>query len=194
MREFAKTIRRNREGATFVEFALISPVLLIALMGGMDAAFNAYTTVVLRGAVADAARDATIEAADSGALDNAVSERLHQVLPTAQVTFSRKTYDSFSLVGTPEDFSDLDSDGVCNNGEPFEDSNGNGLWDMDRGQSGNGGARDVVEYMVSMSYDRLFPAPALIGLPEQFSVTETTLLRNQPYTGSRTAPATGTCA
>lgn len=194
MRRLAQDLRRNCEGATFVEFALISPVLLIALMGGMDAAFNAYTTVVLRGAVADAARDATIEAADSVALDNAVTARVREVLPTAQFAFSRKTYDSFSLVGTPEDFSDLDSNGVCSNGEPFEDTNGNGLWDQDRGRSGNGGARDVVEYRVVMRYDRLFPAPALIGLPDVFSVTETTLLRNQPYADNRTAPSTGNCA
>ena len=193
MRRPLASLARNRQGATFVEFALISPVLLIALMGAMDAAFNAYTSTVLRGAVADAARNATIEAADSGALDTTVSAAVRQVLPTAQFAFARKSYDSFSSVGTPEDYDDLNGDGACNDGEPFEDANANGIWDADRGKSGNGGARDVVEYRVTMSYDRLFPAPELIGLPEQFSVTAATLLRNQPYEGTGSAPATGNC-
>lgn len=183
----------DRDGVTFVEFALISPVLLIALMGAMDACFNAYMSVMLRGAVADAARGATIEAANGGALDAEVAASVRRVLPTAAFTYSRKSYDSFSVVGTPEDFSDVNTDGSCNNGEPYEDANGNGLWDPDRGRGGNGGARDVVEYKVTMRYNRLFPAPALIGLPPQFSVTATTLLRNQPFADNRAAPATRNC-
>lgn len=193
MRRTLRSLRANRDGATFVEFALISPVLLIAVMGAMDAAFNAYTSTVLRGAVAHAARDATIEAADGGALDTAVTTEVRRVLPTAQLSYARKSYDSFSVVGTPEDYDDQNSDGACNDGEPFEDANGNGIWDADRGKNGNGGARDVVEYQVTMSYDRLFPAPQLIGLPEEFSVTATTLLRNQPYQSSADAPAMRNC-
>jgi Flp pilus assembly pilin Flp len=187
------SLKRNRDGATFVEFALIAPVLLIATMGAMDAGFNAYSSVILRGAVADAARGATIEAADSGALDVKVRTQVREVLPTADISSTRKSYDSFSTVGTPEDFSDVNGDGACNDGEPFEDVNENGIWDADRGKSGNGGARDVVEYKVTMSYDRLFPVPALIGLEPQFSVTATTLLRNQPFADSESAPTTESC-
>lgn len=193
MRALASSLRRDCQGATFVEFALIAPVLLIAIMGAMDAAFNAYTSVVLRGAVADAARDGTIEAASTGALDTLITTQVHKTLPTAQFAFERTSYDSFSVVGTPEDYDDLNSDGACNDGEPFEDANENGIWDADRGKGGNGGSRDVVEYKVTMSYDRLFPTPELIGLPAQFSVTATTLLRNQPYDNTNTAPPTGNC-
>lgn len=193
MRALLSSLRHDRQGATFVEFALIAPVLLIAIMGAMDAAFNAYTSVMLRGAVADAARDGTIEAASTGALDTLITTQVRKTLPTAQFTFDRTSYDSFSVVGTPEDYDDLNGDGACNDGEPFEDANGNGIWDADRGKGGNGGARDVVEYKVTMSYDRLFPTPELIGLPAQFSVTATTLLRNQPYDNTNTAPPTGSC-
>ena len=144
--------------------------------------------------MADAARGATIEAADSGTLDVEVTNQVRGVLPTAELAFGRKSYDSFSTVGSPEDYDDLNGDSACNDGEPFEDANGNGTWDADRGKGGNGGARDVVEYRVTMSYDRLFPAPELIGLPAQFSVTATTLLRNQPFQDNRSGPATGNCA
>ncbi|UIP05730.1 pilus assembly protein [Erythrobacter sp. SDW2] len=193
MLRMVRSLRRNREGATFVEFAMISPVLLIAVLGAMDAAFNAYTSVVLRGAVADAARGATIEDADSGSLDGEVTTRVRDLLPSAQLSYARKSYDSFSVVGNPEDYDDVNGDGFCNDGESFEDVNGNGLWDSDRGIIGNGGARDVVEYKVTISYDRLFPAPALIGLDPRFSVTATTLLRNQPFADSDAAPETESC-
>ena len=41
-------------------------------------------------------------------------------------------------------------------GEPFEDANANGTWDEDRGSDGQGGARDAVLYVVSVSYRRAF--------------------------------------
>lgn len=190
-----QTLRGNRDGVTFVEFALISPVLLIAMMGGLDLAFNAYTSTMLRGAVQDAARDATIETANTTALDTQVTNSVRNVLPSANLEFDRWSYASFSEIATPEDFDDLNGDGLCNDGEPFEDSNGNGVYDLDRAKAGdNGGARDVVVYSVTMSYDRLFPAPGLIGLPEEFSTTATTIVRNQPYDDMRPAPTTENCA
>lgn len=193
MRGMLPTLRADTMAATFVEFALISPVLLIAIMGGMDAAFNAYTSVVLRGAVADAARDGSLEAASGNSLDTAVATAVKKVIPTANLAYSRKTYQSFSVVGKPEDYKDLNNDGACNDGEPYEDANRNAVWDADRAGSGTGGARDVVQYRVTMTYKRLFPAPGLIGLPTDFSTSTTTLLRNQPYRDNRIAPETRNC-
>lgn len=188
------SLRQDTQGATFVEFALISPVLLIALMGGMDLAFNAYASTVLRGAVADAARGSTIMNADGGALDGDVRDQVRSVLPSVALTFDRKAYATFSEVNSPEDFTDVDGDGSCTAGEPFEDANGNGTYDLDRSVSGMGSARDVVEYTVTMSYDRLFPAPGLIGLPDRFETSATSLVRNQPYDEGRAAPETRFCS
>lgn len=194
MRSKVPSLLADTRAATFVEFALISPVLLIASMGGIDAAFNAYTSVVLRGAVADAARDGSLEAASGSTLDAAVATTVRRVIPSANFAYSRKTYQSFSVVGKPEDYKDLNNDGSCNNGEPYEDANANAVWDADRAGSGTGGARDVVQYRVTMTYTRLFPAPGLIGLPTNFSTSATTLLRNQPYRDNRAAPETRNCA
>jgi hypothetical protein len=95
----------------------------------------------------------------------------------------------------PEDYNDVDGDGSCNNGEPFEDLNNNGNWDADRGTAGQGGARDAVLYNVTISYPRLFPVARLIpGQSDTFTMTATTVLRNQPYgLQNETTPTTGNC-
>lgn len=172
-----------RQGATLVEFALIAPVLLMLLMGLFDMGHNIYTKTLLEGAVQKAARNSSIEGAPAGgdAIDEAVTKAVRTVSPNAELNFSRQAYTNFSDVSQPEDFTDIDKDGRCADGEPFEDVNGNGEWDADRGIDGFGGARDAVLYTVRIEYPRLFPIANLIGLPPTFTTETSTVLRNQPY-------------
>jgi len=177
------TLSRDRSGATLVEFALVAPVLLMTLMGIFDMAYNTYTTIMLEGAIQKAARDSTIEGADakSKEIDEAVAHAVRHITPHAELTFARKAYSNFSDVSEPEDYSDVDANGTCNDGEPFEDINGNGSWDTDRGIDGLGSARDAVLYKVTVQAPRLFPMAKLIGLPETFTAQAVTVLRNQPF-------------
>ena len=46
---------------------------------------------------------------------------------------------------------------------------------------GQGGAKDVVVYSVTVTYPRLFPVAKLIGLSENVKLNATTVLANQPY-------------
>jgi hypothetical protein len=110
-----------------------------------------------------------------------VGARVRQVVPGAEVTFDRKSYYDFSDVEQAERWDDMDNDGECNNNEPFEDANGNGQWDADRGADGNGGARDAVLYTATVTYPRLFPMAGLIGLKEDVTLEGSTVLRNQPF-------------
>lgn len=82
---------------------------------------------------------------------------------------------------------------MCSEGEPFEDANGNGLWDPDRGIVGQGGARDAVLYTVEVRYPRAFPVSGLIGLDPEFVSRAATVLRNQPFGSQETGAATGNC-
>ena len=122
-----------------------------------------------------------------------VRNNVRRVAPNATVTFTRASYANFTDVGQAEDFGDVNSNGACDNGETFEDANANGVWDANRGQNGNGGARDAVLYGVSVSYKRLFPIGRLIGQSDNMVLNTTTILRNQPYGLQQGAPATGTC-
>lgn len=179
-----KRLAVDTAGVTVIEFALIAPVLLMMVLGLFDLGHNMYTTAMLQGAIQQAARNSTIEgaAADPAALDGLVTQAVRAISPNATLQFGRTAYTNFSDVGQAEDFDDVDTDGTCNNGEVFEDANGNGTWDSDRGVAGQGGARDAVLYKVTVSYDRLFPIASLIpGQTNTFTMSSQTVLRNQPY-------------
>src|SRR3546814_13341938 len=128
-------------------------------MGAFDYCWQMYAQQVLQGAVSKAGRDSTLEAyASSQAdLDTLVREQVQQVFANAEVTFSRKAYDRFDQVGDEERYTDENENGSYDIGECYDDSNGNGQWDADRGRTGNGGADDVTHYSPSRTYDRTLP-------------------------------------
>lgn len=192
-----RKLAADRQGATIVEFALIAPALLLTLMGLFDMAHNMYTAQMLNGAIQQAARNSTIEGAEGreAALDAIVTKAVKAISPAATVRFSRTAYQSFTSVGRPEDWTDVDNDGNCNRGEPYEDANSNGTWDRDPGQAGFGGARDAVLYTVAIEYPRLFPIAKLIpGQSELMRMKSATVLRNQPFgTADTSTPVTRNC-
>ena len=155
-RSFLRRLRRDQDGATLLEFAFVAPVFVLMLMGLFEFGFQVYARSVLQGALQEAARDATLEGGELNisALDGAVRDQFHNVIPSAVVTFQRTNYANFSDVRQPEEFTDNDGDGECNNNEPFEDMNDNGVWDQDRGQDGLGGAR-----VWTLDWNRLDDAP-----------------------------------
>ena len=189
---------RDQRGVSILEFALLAPTLLVMLFGLLDLAYNMYTAQMLQGAIQSAARKATIEgaAADAGGIDGVVTTAVHALAPSATLTFSRKSYSSFTEVGRPEDYTDVNGNGTCDSNEPFEDANGNGNWDLDPGQTGFGGARDAVLYRVDVTYPRLFPIYAFVpGQTDTYSMNVSTVLHNQPFSQQDTTPPTiGNCA
>ncbi|WP_374405759.1 TadE/TadG family type IV pilus assembly protein [Pelagerythrobacter sp.] len=191
-----RNLGRDREGAALVEFALVAPVLLLLLLGMFDMGYNYYIQSQLQGAIQKAARDSGIEGAHATIpqIDGRVEKAVHDLVAGAEVDFSRKSYATFTDVARPEDYSDIDGNGVCSGGEPFEDANGNGIWDEDRGSEGQGGARDAVLYVVTVSYRRPFGVTALIGLPDTLTTQATTVLRNQPYGDQNLSQTVGSCA
>ena len=168
------------------------------LMGLFDLSYNMYTTQMLQGAIENAARNSSLEGSTGkeAQLDATVSTAVHAVAPAAKLTFTRRAYSSFTKASRPEDFTDVDGNGMCNKGEPFEDANSNGKWDADGGKTGFGGARDAVLYTVVVKYQRAFPIAGLIpGQSKTFTLSAATVLRNQPYgqQAANSAPATGNC-
>lgn len=188
-------LARDTSGATLVEFALVAPVLLLLLLGMFDMGYNYYVQSQLQGAVLRAARDSGIEGAENrrAAIDDRVTEAVRDIMPQAKVEFDRRAYAKFADVEQPEDYTDINGNSICDDGEPFEDANGNGMWDEDRGAAGMGGARDVILYSVDITYRRPFGVSRLIGLPEDFSTTATTVLRNQPWAAQNVESNVGRC-
>lgn len=191
-----QTLAVDARGVTAVEFALISPVLFMMLMGFLDVGYNMWARSVLYGAVQKAARDSTLESGPSAqaTVDQKVSDAIRGVVPKATIAFQRQNYEAFSKVGKPEDFTDGNGNGQRDAGECYTDSNANSQWDADRATSGQGGADDVTKYTVTIEYPRLFfPLAKMIGLPAKQSATATTILKNQPYAAQGARPATVKC-
>jgi Flp pilus assembly protein TadG len=188
-------LARDTRGVTVVEFAAIAPALLMVLLGLMDLGYNLYAASVLEGAIQSAGRDSTIQGADtrSDEIDDEVRAVVENIVPNASVAFDRRAYVDFSDVARPEDFTDGNEDGICSEGEPFEDANGNGTWDEDRGRAGGGGARDAVLYTVTVTYPRAFPLMKLFGFSDTVTAHSRTVLRNQPYGEQNKAVPVGNC-
>ena len=169
-------------GATIVEFALILPALCVTLLGFFDLGYHAYVLSIVEGALHEAARSATVGGKTGAQIDALVRSRLQSFSKGATITINKYSYANFSDVGQPEKITtDTAPFGVYNKGDCFEDDNGNGVWDADKGKSGLGGADDIVDYQIVMTYPRLVPIGKFLGWSSTQTITESTVLRNQPY-------------
>lgn len=181
LRSRALQLRGDAEGATIIEFAFAFPVLLLLLMGVLDIGQSVYVSALLRGAVQQVARDATVETYDTADLDAYVTSIISGVAPGATVNVTRKSYYDYADVERPETWNDANNNNICDNGEGYTDENGNGRWDADIGSEGNGGANDVVLFDVHVSYKPLFPVPFTDKLGGTRELSATALKKNQPF-------------
>jgi hypothetical protein len=183
----ATALRRlcsDATGTTLTEFAFVGPVLILMVMGIFDLAHTQYTNGILNGAIQKAGRDLTLESAGSrqSSVDARVRAQLQTVMPSgATITFEKLSHFDFSDIAEPEEFTDQNGDGRCNNNEPYIDMNNNGRWDANRGEAGIGGARDAVLYTAVVTYPRIFPMFGLAGMNRNITLRASTVLRNQPF-------------
>ncbi|MFZ1742329.1 MAG: TadE family protein [Pontixanthobacter sp.] len=178
-----RALLRDESGSTLVEFAFVAPILILILMGLFDLGFQTYAQTTLQGAMQDAGRSSTLEPGviTYSMMDADVRESVQNIIPGATVTFTRKNYQNFADIRQPEDFTDNNHNDECDNNEPFEDVNGNGSWDADRGGDGAGGARDAVLYNGKATFNRVFPLHRFLDLPATITIDAGTVLRNQPF-------------
>jgi len=190
-----RTLLHDRRGASAIEFALLAPVLLLALLGIFDLAYNLYTQSLLDGVVRSAARNSTLEGASlqTANVDGQITRAMQDIAPAASLTFDRTSYASFSSVNKAEGFTDTNKDNRCDAGEPFEDVNENGVWDADQGRAGAGSSRDVVVYLVTVTYPRPFPVTTLLGTGSTITLRSRTVLGNQPWDNLKQAPTVKNC-
>ena len=191
-------LARDERGTTLVEFAMVAPVLVVLLLGIFDLGYRSYAASVVQGALHDAARMATVGGVTPTQIDARVRQRLNHFAEVGTLTTTTTSYYDFTGVGRPETItSDTAPIGEYNDTDCFEDANGNGEYDLDRGRAGTGNSDDIVRYQISITYDRLFPVAGFLGWPNTDTITANTVLRNQPYAGRSitteiVCPETGT--
>lgn len=178
-----------------MEFAFVAPTLALFFMGVGDLLYGTYTNSILIGAVQKAGRDATLQqnttSTATTTIDTQVMTVVRGVAPAATFVSSRQNYTTFSSVDKPESFTDGNGNGVRDPGECFVDTNGNGSWDADGGRTGVGGASDVAQYTITITYPHVFPVARLLGWGANGTLTAQTLLKNQPY-AAQSSPAPST--
>lgn len=178
---FTRALAGDQRGATIVEFALVAPTLVLLLAGVFELGHTMYVQSIVNGAIQEAGRDSTVENAQLDKIEAQVRKRVGPIAPGAEFVFRRAFHRDYALIDRLEPFTDVDGDGRCSNGDPFEDLNGNGIRDRTQGRDGQGDARDVVVFEVAVTYDRMLPMPSLSGWSDDNTVSGRTFLRNQPF-------------
>ena len=178
-----RKLRKDARGATVVEFALVLPLLCTLLLGFLDLGYQAYVNSVVQGALFEAARMATVGDKTGQEIDDHILKRLKPFAAGGTIKITKKSYSDFTGVGKPEK----------KVGECFEDANGNGRYDTDMGSDGLGGADDVVNYEILVTYKRLVPVGSLIGLSPIVKVKSAAPVRNQPFAARTEAPVPVVC-
>lgn len=190
----------SERGTAATEFGLIAPVFMLLLMGSADIAHTLYLQSVLQGTIQKAARDSSLESGTATAtqttidtnIRNAVKD-LNTSLLDSDIAITRRYYKTFSTAAAAqaETWTDTNANGICDNGEPYTDANNNSVWDKDGGNAGQGGARDITVYDVTVTYPHMFPLWKFLGRSSISTVKATTVLANQPY-GAQTQYAAAT--
>ena len=195
-----RNLRSDRSGVAAIEFGIVAPVMAMFMMGAGDLLYGSYTQSILLGAVQKAGRDATLQQNTSStatdAIDSAVMTMVRSVAPSATFVSTRENYTTFSLVDKPEPFVDSPTTGTVGVRDPGEcctDINANSQWDSDGARTGVGGASDVAQYTITISYPRVFPVAKLLGWSGQGTATAQTLLKNQPYAAQASAAPSTVC-
>lgn len=188
-------LEQDEDGATVMEFGLIAVVFITLLLGLFDMGQTAYVRAILDGAVEEAARTSALETGDTTVADQKIAAMLDFVAPGADVTTQRRSYYDFADVERAESWNDANANDTCDNNETYTDENGNGQWDEDIGEAGNGGAGDVVIYTVTVSYDPLFPNPFWSGGSTARNISATAVKKNQPFADqARYGSTAGNCS
>jgi Flp pilus assembly pilin Flp len=180
-----RRLGRSADGATIIEFAIVLPVLSMLLMGTFDLGYRSYVGSIVQGSLHEASRMATVGNVSTSTIETHVRNRLQEFSDDATISVTTRSYSDFNGVQVPETITtDVAPLGTYNAAtDCFRDTNENGQFDLDRGKGGMGGSEDVVYFEVSMRYPRLFPVGSLLGWSDDVTITQNTLLRNQPFAG-----------
>lgn len=182
-------LRKNEEGATAVEFALIAPVLILLMFGIIEFSFIMFTKATMEGATSVTSRLGKTGYVESGMtrqdmLVQLLTERTYGILDPEQIEVTTLVYERFGDIGRPEPLTrDENGNGRYDGGDQYQDINGNGQWDDDLGLAGLGGAGDIVVYKVHYPWHVKTPVMStfLVNADGYFPLDVSVVVRNEPY-------------
>lgn len=178
-----RRLRKSEDGIAITEFALVSPIFLVLLMGIFDMGYSSYIQSALQGAVQEGARKASLENTLWTDIERRVNAQVRQVIPQSDpttiisFTLDQTAYQEYSDVAMPEIFEDKErgahfngrydppetytdsnSNGRHDTGEPYTDANSNARWDDGEPFNDTNGdrVRQLTETYTDTSRDGVF--------------------------------------
>lgn len=180
-----KNLIKNNSGIAAVEFAILALPMLALIMGSMEMGLQLYNRGRVESVLREASRmaitgDPNIRGEKGKNIDKYVEDSL-KFTKDSDVKIVKKFYDDFSQVDNPEKLlSNTTKAPFC-----FVDVNNNQQWDQNPSQVGLGGADDILEYKVTLTYNSLFPLVTnVITGKKEMSVSAKTTLQNEPFAGN----------
>lgn len=178
---------RCRKGVSALEFALIAPALMLTLTGIIDLMLVMFVSALMEGGLRDGSRLGRtgfqpVGSTREEAILQKIADATLGLIDMDQAQITTLEYNSFGAIGQPEDYTDVDGDGSYTAGEPWVDTNGNGVWDEDQGSPGIGGSSSIILYKVTYNWTLLTPLlPKILPNGDQIALQASVAVRNEPW-------------
>lgn len=182
-----KRLRRNRKGSAVTEFAIAAPVVIMATVGIIEFSMILFVSSLLEGGLREASRFGLTGFQPNGLtreerILKIVEDHTHGLVDGTAVNLSTLVYPSFDSIGQPEPFTDENSNGTFDAGEPYMDVNGNNQWDPDMGAAGLGGPEDIVLYTIEYDWPLMTGMlNGFVGNNGKIELRASVVVRNEPY-------------
>jgi len=182
-----KRLRRNRKGSAVTEFAIAAPVVIMATVGIIEFSMILFVSSLLEGGLREASRFGLTGFQPNGLtreerILKIVEDHTHGLVDGTAANLSTLVYPSFDSIGQPEPFTDENSNGTFDAGEPYMDINGNNQWDPDMGAAGLGGPEDIVLYTIDYDWPLMTGMlNGFIGNNGKIELRASVVVRNEPY-------------
>lgn len=177
-----KKLRSDERGVTIIEFALISIPMLTLVLGSIEFGLSMFVKASMDGALKQAARMATTGdvaiTGVNGIKIDAMVRRQVSIVNGSNIVINKMSYDKASQIRKPE----RKTSGGATPPYCFDDENQNRTWDADPGTAGLGGADDIINYRVSVTYNTLFPfITKFVTKSRTVSLSSEVTLQNEPF-------------
>jgi TadE-like protein len=177
---------RNDDGAAMVEFAFLAPIFIGMMAAIMEFSGIMFVQAILEGSAREASRYGLTGFAQGGVSREdqilaIVEDHTYGIIDMDQLEMETLVYENFADIGEPEPFEDENGNEVWDNDEPFTDINGNGTWDPDMGAAGLGGPGAVVVYRMSYDWNIIIPLFRPI-FGDSITLRSNIAVRNEPFT------------